>query len=1813
MPSLPLLRAIGLNFSPNQLEAQPGSLVEASNIIIRRDNVIESRRGYSLYGTPMGVSSDRCKQLLVYKNKLIRHYANKLQFEDGLSNSGEAQFFDFNEIQNGSAFPATISEAQTDLKIKAIEANSNFYLTTSEGIKKISAKTADAFTASNITKSGGIKALDVSATLNTSLGDTSSFLPGDAGVAYKIVWGTKDANNNLILGTPSDPVTILNPLINLTLKDFSNFLLQLDNTAYTNTLSVITSLISDTNYSSLSLPIDSLSNNLRENLIQLAAKLDQDLLMASSTGTGNAYSTLKIAGIASKTANVTTGTNTITVSPDASGILLGMTVVGTGVFGTVTNIVGTTITLSQNATVTDSALAVNFSSVSISSGVAKILFDPLSIPSNYFISGDSIYVPVDPTTSPATNGFTSNGVGIDALNKNNTVSTVSAASTLSFVPANVSTGADTITITSHGLSNNTPIAFQTQSGTALPSPLVAGTVYYVINATINDFQVSTSSGGGAIDLTTAGTGTNLIYATVPSYIEYIPRDYSATNFTGISGTISSIPSISPFSSGTVTVTSNNHGIKNGQKITITGSNSQASIDGTYAVTVLSDNTFSISLGSQYTGLSVTLTTGTGDLVLTSASNHGFTAGTVVQFSASSFTNTNLVANKDYYVIASGLTATQFKVSDSPVGTPIIQNNTGAGTGVTVSKYIKSAGNAASWNIVVDGISTVKIESNEFRSIEQPLEQTTIPANNQQVTSLKDYFIEIVQKLQEFVTNRSGKVIDQTVYQTYLESISETTASTVSLRFTIPSDILEFNSSSNPYFYQIYRTDISQAEGTSVIGDPLTFGIIQEYKQIEEGFPSSTDFTNGYVSVTDISPESIAGTGANLYTNVATAAGDPSPNDIPPFALDINTFKGYTFFSNTKTRQRKLITLLPVVSMIQSYSSFGPYKLTIADKDVSNTYSFVTGIKQITSLTCGIANNLASSGASSYFTLNSANNETGYYVWYQRGTSVDPGLSVPALSGKKAIKVPIMTGDINTVVAQKTSAAIGSALSDFTISVLSNVVTITNTNYGTATNAAFPSTPPTGFSLSTTPGRGEDVTTRQVLIYGDLTTSPSIAIEETAKSLVRVINRNSSEIINAFYLSGPDDSPGSLFLEGRGLKDEEFYILGENSVIGNSFNPSVSPNTVTILSASVANPSVITTSAAHGLTNGDSIIVTNSTTTPNIDGIHQITWLSSTTFSIPVNVTVSGTAVFKDTDDAEVSSNEEQPHRVYYSKYQQPEAVPLLNYIDIGATDRRILRIFPLRDSLFVFKEDGLFRISGETAPFSVALFDSSCIILAPDSLSLANNQIFVWTTQGISSVTEAGVTLLSRPIDIEILKKASSDFSNFKKATWGVGYESDNSYTVYTVNNPEDSIPNIGFRYSTLTNSWTTVDKSFTCGIINPSDDKLYLGAGDTNYLEKERKSFNRYDYSDRQYDFEITSTNFNSTNNRIVLSDVSDLSIGDVITQEQTVTVYEFNLLLRKLDNDSGTAGGYFSALEATVGDNMRDKLVDLAQALDADPNLLGSYYSLIQSRSGSVTSASVANPAVITTSSAHNLQSNRYVIIESNTRSEVNGTFKITVTAADKFTIPVDLLAQGTGGSYTTDDENFLDLKICYNYIINALNNDPGTSFSNYRFVDNSTIQEVIITNINRALRTVTFNLPVEFIQGTITAYNAIPCSLTYSPLTLDDPLGLKHIRESTMMFANKAFTNAKMRFSTDLLPEFIEIEFNGDGNGIFGHSSFGTGFFGGASNSAPFRTYIPRQCQRCRFINVGFEHRIAREQFAIYGITLTGEVGQSTRAYR
>lgn len=1465
MSSSTTLKALGLNYSPNALSLPDGSLATAKNVIVRRDNVLESRRGFKDYSQPIGLSTDYVKQLIEYKDRILCHSSNKLYFDTGkVDNDSKAIF---------SAFAGTYNEVQVGLRIKSIEANKNLYFTTDEGIKKISAATASNFTTTSgyIKNAGVIKALDLVATLDISQGTLNGFLPNDSAVAYRYLFGYKDANNNLLLGAPSDRVVVYNYLSDVIAMDLNTICNKLD------VINQSTCLITDGDYASTFYsPVNSADSELLNNIVALATKLDNDIYLANDTGTG---------------------------------------------------------------------VPLNISTAEITSNVATITFSS-GDPSQYISSGDILQI----------SGATASG--LTGINGNKTITSVTST-TISFV------------------------------------------------------------------LTAA--------------------DVVATN-PGASTTIYSY---------------------NYRNIVNTG-----------------DNTY---------------TTALSDLVL------------------------------------------------------------------------------------------------------------SIPPTSEQTRTINNNLVRILERLK---IELSG-VIPTTLQTQYITPITSTESANVKLNITIPSDL------PSDYFVQVYRTRIFTATSVQTLGGTGGVPIVpdDEMRLVFETFPSTAQITAEQVIVVDDYPDSLVQNNTNLYTNPTTGEGIAQANDLPPLAKDINFFKNYTFFANTRTKHRLTPFQLLGVSNITSGDT-----LVISNGTTNTKYTFVTGVQEVTDITF---TTLALIDAGKYFIIYSANDGNKYYFYY----TVDGTGTAPVVTDGKTVEIDVLSTFTASQVAQRSLDVINEYVYDF-LAAQNTLpkVRITNVDYGSTTNSSAGTT---GFTVTTvTQGNGENASLQQVLLSD--ATSAAQAIDDTARSLVRVINKQTTSPVFAYYISGDNTPPGQINLEAKSLSNDPFYVQGSNSGVGISFNPDISPVNTNISSISVANPTVITTSTAHGLNTNDKIFITNSNSTPSVDGIYSITYIDSTHFSIPVNVTIAGTqASWSILSDVAVSNNETKPNRIYYSKVSQPEAVPILNYIDISAEDKEILRIYPLRDSLFVFKEDGLFRVSGEVAPFVTQLFDTSIVLIAPDSLSVANNLIYGWTSKGISTISETGSREVSRPIDTEILRLSSAEFSNFNKVTWGVGYDSDNSYTVYTNSETTDEVATIAFRYSNLTNTWTNFILTQTCGLNNKKEDKLYQGSGIENIIVQERKTFTREDYTDKDFAVTVNTGGILNNGQIIALTSVSGINVGDVFTQEQTLSIYDYNKLLGMLDADPTVSNNdYFSSLEAKVGDNMRLKLVALASKLDSDPGVSFTDYSArIATKSGTVSSNSVANPTIVTASSVTGLIPGRVVTISgtqtpSSTPSIVN-TYTVsnvgTYGSSSTFTVPVAVTAPGgTGLTFSTSANlnSFQDLKACFNEIINRLNADPGVTYSNYRLITSTTLFEAVVTNVNKKLNQLTLNLALQFVTGESRIYTSIPCEIQYSPNPMGDPLMLKHMYEATFMFNNNAFTQGTIAYSSDLQPEFVGSTFYGQGNGIFGHYSapgFGFGFFGGSSNSAPVRTYIPRNAQRCRYLNVKYTHSVAREQWALFGITLTGNIGQSTRAYR
>lgn len=805
----------------------------------------------------------------------------------------------------------------------------------------------------------------------------------------------------------------------------------------------------------------------------------------------------------------------------------------------------------------------------------------------------------------------------------------------------------------------------------------------------------------------------------------------------------------------------------------------------------------------------------------------------------------------------------------------------------------------------------------------------------------------------------------------LTNFSETDSANVDLTFQIPSNI---GTTDTQFFYRIYRTAIVQ---TSVGVTLVNLDPGDEMNLVIENFPTGAELTARTITVTDNVPDAFRKNGSLLYTNPVSGEGILQSNFPPPIAKDINLFQNTVFYANTQTSQSLSLSLLSVSALISGTSS-----ITVTQGLNIRTYTFVgtkeiqdatfdtqantndggyfllngpgntrkyfvwfskSGAPEITNFTFDTFANTTDGG---YFLLNSADNVSRYFVWFDKTGSTTPPSGVDTV-GKIGIRVVIL----GLTTANQIATAVSNALptNNFSTAINTSILTVTNTASGAtidATNGitpvggafaitvtqqgvdptAQPSNPDTvgrlpilvdisqavsaadvaldtalaisdGIDFSATnlgatititnndngpsdpivngtvpvggvfshsvvqTGTGENTATQQVLLAGSI--SPSQNIDETARSLVKVINADPLGSINAFYVSGPTDLPGQILLQARNLPDGPFSLTADSSTTGNEFSPALPTSGISVSSADLV-----------------------------------------------------------------------ELNALYYSKFQQPEAVPVVNKFLVGPKDKAILRILPLRTGLMILKEDGIYRLTGTNGQFNIDPFDNSAILLAADSAVVLNNQIYMFSTQGVVTVTDTGVSVISRPIEDQLLKIITPAF-DYKPNTFGVAYESDRAYLMWTVTNSNDTQPTQCFRFNTFTTAWTRWPIAKTAGVVKFDDQRLYLGPGDENFIERERKAINRTDFADREYPLLIPNNAILGPN-LITLSSVANVQLGDVLIQTQYLTIYQFNQLLKKLDLDPGTGyKDYFDTLGAVPGVNLRDSLDNLATKMDTDTGL--------------------------------------------------------------------------------------------------------------------------------------------------------------------------------------------------------------------------------------------------------------------------------------
>jgi hypothetical protein len=100
----------------------------------------------------------------------------------------------------------------------------------------------------------------------------------------------------------------------------------------------------------------------------------------------------------------------------------------------------------------------------------------------------------------------------------------------------------------------------------------------------------------------------------------------------------------------------------------------------------------------------------------------------------------------------------------------------------------------------------------------------------------------------------------------------------------------------------------------------------------------------------------------------------------------------------------------------------------------------------------------------------------------------------------------------------------------------------------------------------------------------------------------------------------------------------------------------------------------------------------------------------------------------------------------WSNPDEPEHFPPKNFAFVGDKKREILALVSTRDALFIFKEDGIWRLTGANGQYRIDPFDLTTRCVLPSSVVPLRNKIYMLSNKGIVAVSDEGVEVVSRPI-----------------------------------------------------------------------------------------------------------------------------------------------------------------------------------------------------------------------------------------------------------------------------------------------------------------------------------------------------------------------------------------------------------------------------------------------------------------------------------
>lgn len=181
---------LGLHLQANSFTVPDGAMEVADNVVITKDDRVLSRRGFYEWNDS---GADVFNSIFNYQNTIIGVFSDKIKY---FTESGT----DPNKVGTGTTLTGATVAVTNGRVSRFVESNNNLYCTSDNGPLKI-----ESFS-SSVSKVGAPPALDL----------RGRFLPGNgpivgnSQVAWRVVFGKRDANANLILSAPSDVLVLTN-------------------------------------------------------------------------------------------------------------------------------------------------------------------------------------------------------------------------------------------------------------------------------------------------------------------------------------------------------------------------------------------------------------------------------------------------------------------------------------------------------------------------------------------------------------------------------------------------------------------------------------------------------------------------------------------------------------------------------------------------------------------------------------------------------------------------------------------------------------------------------------------------------------------------------------------------------------------------------------------------------------------------------------------------------------------------------------------------------------------------------------------------------------------------------------------------------------------------------------------------------------------------------------------------------------------------------------------------------------------------------------------------------------------------------------------------------------------------------------------------------------------------------------------------------------------------------------------------------------------------------------------------------------------